>query len=274
MVIAVLAWTHLSETAIATIAATVAAVLFFPFGVMLYDALGGRLMAAVALLIGAFATLLAPLFPRMKYAAGAAVLALVAAIVAAVIPAYTKERPRFLSLSYVDDARAETPRWVTWQVTEPLRRVAQFESKDTAALAPWNRGSMYAAPAPRQAMPRVTMSGERKGNIVTIRLRSPRGANRLTLYVRGGTIRRVNGLAPPPGRGRFSAMRDWQTASAAGVEEMVVEVAANRPIQAAGSDVSFGLPASGAALLRARTASTATTIQDGDTTITRVWGSW
>jgi hypothetical protein len=53
-----------------------------------------------------------------------------------------------------------------------------------------------------------------------------------------------------------------------------VEVAANRAVQAAASDVSFGLPPSGAALLRARAASTATTIQDGDTTITRVWGNW
>ncbi|MEA2464882.1 MAG: hypothetical protein QOJ98_2629, partial [Acidobacteriota bacterium] len=135
-------------------------------------------------------------------------------------------------------------------------------------------GSTYAAPAPREPMPRVTISGERKGTTVLIRVRSPRGANRLTLLVNGGPIRRVNGLTPPPGRGSFNALRGWQFASAVGVEEMVVEVVANRTVQAAASDVSFGLPASGAALLRARNASTATTIQDGDTTITRVWGSW
>jgi hypothetical protein len=274
IVVSVLAWTHLSETAIATIALTVAAVLFFPFGVMLYDALGGQMMAAVAVLIGALATLAAPLFPRMRYAVGSAVLALVAALIALAQPAFTKERPRSIALSYIDDERATAPRWSTWEVTEPLLQVAKFETKDSTALAPWGRRSMYAAPAPVHPMPRVTMSGERAGNIVTVRVRTHRGANRLTLFVRGGTIRRVNGLAPPPGRGRFRAMRDWQMASAAGVEEMVVEVVANRKIEAAASDFTFGLPPSGAALLRARAASTATTIQDGDTTITRVWGSW
>jgi hypothetical protein len=274
IVVSVLAWTHMHETAVATIALTVAGILFFPLGTMLYEALGGRLMAAVALLIGALATLAAPLFPRLKYAAGTAVLALIAALLAIAQPVYTKERPRVIPVSYVDDARQATPRWVTWQTTEPLNRVAKFESKDAAALTPWNRGSMYAAPAPPQPMPRVTMTGERKGSIVTIRMRSPRGANRLSLFVRGGTIRRVNGLAPPPGRGRFGGPRGWQLASAAGVEEMVVEVAANRTVEAAGSDVSFELPPAGAALLRARNESTATTIQDGDTTVTRVWGSW
>ncbi|HYK03604.1 MAG TPA: M20/M25/M40 family metallo-hydrolase [Thermoanaerobaculia bacterium] len=274
IVVSVLAWTHMSETAIATIALTVGAVLFFPLGTMLYEALGGRLMASVAVLIGALATLGAPLFPRMKYGAATAALALVAALVAIAQPAYTNDRPRMIPLFYMDDARTLPPRWVTSQVTEPLRAAAKFEAKDAASLAPWNRGATYAAPAPRQPMPRVTMTGERTGNLVTIRLRSPRNANRLMLLVNGGTIRRVNGLAPPPGRGRFSAMRGWQFASAAGVEEMVVEVAANRTVQAAASDLSFGLPPAGAALLRARAASTATTIQDGDTTITRVWGSW
>jgi hypothetical protein len=121
-------------------------------------------------------------------------------------------------------------------------------------------------------MPRVTLSGERKGNIVTVRVRSPRGAYRLSLLARGGTVRRVNGATLPPGRTR--AMGDWRMASAAGVEEMVVELAAKGPVEIAASDLSLGLPASGAALLRAREASIATTIQDGDTTVTRVWGRW
>jgi hypothetical protein len=273
MVVAILAWTHASETAIAVLATTVAAVLFFPLGISLYDALGGRLMAVLAVLMGAFATLAAPLFPRMKYAITAAVLALVASLIALAQPAYTKERPRMIPLTYVDDVRAGAPRWTTWEVTEPLRKAAPFEKKDAASLTPWNRGSMYAAPAPRLPMPRVTLSGERQGNTVTIRVRSPRGANRLMLLVKGGTVRRVNGLALPPGRaGR--AVREWQLASAAGVEEMVVQIATHRPVQAVASDVSFGLPPAGAVLVRARNASTASTIQDGDTTITRAWGSW
>ena len=272
MVVAILAWTKIGDTAIAAVATTVAAILFFPLGVMLYDALGGRLLAAIAVLIGAMATLAAPLFARMKYAVATAVLAVVAALVAIAQPAYTKDRPRFIALSYVDDARAKGPQWVTWRATEPLRRAAPFAPAGPA-LVPWSPGA-YAAPAPLQPMPRVTVSGERKGNIVTIRVRSPRRASRLMLLTRGGTVRRVNGIVPPPGRGHFRSLNGWRAASAAGVEEMVVELVANRPLEAAASDVTFGLPPAAAPLLRARDASMATTVHDGDTTVTRVWGQW
>jgi hypothetical protein len=271
MVVTILAWTHMSETVIAIIAATVAAILFFPLGVMLYDALGGRLMGVIAVLMGIFATLVAPLFARYKYALATAVLAVIAAAIGATQPAYTKERPRTIPIAYVEDARTNAPRWVTWTMTEPLRNAAPFAS--STALVPWNRGITWAAPAPPQRLPRVTMTGERRGNIVTVRVRSQRGANRLVVLARGGTVRRVNGVAPPPGRGRFRAMGGWHMASAAGVEEMIVELAAKGPVEIAASDVSFGLPPAAAALLRARAASTATTIQDGDTMVTRVWGN-
>ena len=274
MAVAVLAWTHLTETAIATIAATVAAILFFPLGVLFYDALGGSLMAGIALLIGIMASLVAPLFPRMKYAVAAAVLAIIAALVALAQPPFTSERPRQLPLAYVDDPRAKTPQWITWTLTDPLRRAAPFAPAD-AALAPWNRGGGYTAPAPSsQPMPRVTVSGERQANLVTVRLRSPRGANRFVVRVRGGKVRRVNGVEPPLGRGRFASLNGWQSATAAGIDEMVVELVANSRIEVAASDVTSNLPASGAPLLEARAASTATTLRDGDTTVTRAWGSW
>ena len=73
-----------------------------------------------------------------------------------------------------------------------------------------------------------------------------------------------NGI--PQGRGMGS--------SAAAVDEMVVEIAAAKKIEVVASDISFGLPASGAPLLKARDASNGVPIQDGDTTVTRVWGSF
>ena len=273
MTVALLAWTHLSETVIATIAATVAAILFFPLGVMAYEALGLRTVAAIAVVMGAFATLVSPLFARAKYGAVVAALAVVCGLIAVAQPAWTKEKPRFLSLSYVDDARAKGPQWSTWTLTGPLQQAAKFAPAD-AALVPWNRGTTYVAPAPDMQLQRVVMSGERRGNIVTIRVRSQRNANRLVLAVKGGTVRRVNGLVPPPGRHRFRQSRGWAMASASGVKEMVVEIAASKPVDAAASDVSFGFPPSGAALLKARDASLGVPIQDGDTTVTRVWGRW
>jgi hypothetical protein len=273
MAVALLAWTHLNETAIATIAATIAAILFFPLGVMAYEALGMRMVAAIAVVMGAFATLVSPLFARAKYGVAVAVLAIVCGLIAVAQPAYTKEKPRFMPLTYVDDARAKGPLWSTWALSEPLEQAAKFAAAD-AALVPWNRGTTYVAPAPKMDLPRVVMSGERRGNIVTIRVRSPRKVDRLVLLVKGGTVRRVNGLVPPPGRHRFRQLRGWVMATASGVEEMVVEVAATKAIEAAASDISFAFPPSGAALQKARDASPGVPIQDGDTTVTRVWGRW
>ncbi|HYO75868.1 MAG TPA: hypothetical protein VE010_05350, partial [Thermoanaerobaculia bacterium] len=243
----------------------------FPLGVMANEALGAPLLMAIAVLMGAYATLVAPLFPRARYGFIATALALVCALVAIAQPAYTKEKPRFIPLAYIDDARAKTPVWSTWTATEQLRRVAPFVADSST---PWNRGATYTAPAPRIDMPRVAVTGERDANIVTIRVRSPRRADRLSVTVRGGVVRRVNGLAPPDGRHSGRSRRGWQSASATGVEELVVEVAGTGRVEAAASDLSYGFPPSGAALLRARDASTATTIQDGDTTVTRAWGSW
>jgi hypothetical protein len=56
---------------------------------------------------------------------------------------------------------------------------------------------------------------------------------------------------------------------ASGVEEMVVDVAASGRVDAVASDTTFGLSAAGAALRRARDASIAIPVHDGDVTITR-----
>jgi hypothetical protein len=269
--IAICAWMKANELTTAAVSSTLAAILFFPFGVVLYEALGSAMMAAIAVLIGLFATLIAPLFARYRNGFVAGALAIVATLIVVAQPAYTKEKPRAFPLTYIDDARAKQPYWVMWDVPEGMP--VKFANAE-ASLAPWNANAMMAAPAAAQSLQRVTVSGERNGNIVTIRVRSPRKADRLTLFARGGTVRRVNGIVPPPGRGRMRTLRGWSVAAAQGVDEMIVELAANGPVEAAASDITFGVDASAAPLLRARAAANGSTIQDGDTTITRTWGSW
>lgn len=271
LAVTICAWVHAKEETTAIVAATIAAILFFPFGVVLYDALGSRMMAATAVLMGAFFTFVAPLFARYRNGFAAAALAIVAALIGLAQPESTKERPRSFPLTYIDNVRAKQPSWVAWDVPEGMP--VKFERAE-ASLTPWNTGSMLAAPAPAQPLQRATISGERSGNIVTIRVRSPRHADRLTLFVRGATVRRVNGVVPPPGRGRMRTNRGWSVAAAAGVDEMVVELAANGPVEAAASDITFSLPPQAAPLLRARAAANGSTSQDGDVTITRAWGSF
>lgn len=260
------ALTRASEATMSVIAATVAAILFFPIAAMLYDALGGALMAAVAILLGAFTTLIAPLFARARNALAFLTLAILAALIALATPSVNAARPRVLPIAYVDDARA-TPRWI---VDEPI---GNGFTKADAALTPWNSGASFAAPAPDAKLARVQLEGTRNGNRVTLRVRTQRDASRLVTVIRGGTVVTVNGVkpAPKPPRYRERMPKGWSIAVANGVREMIVEVEAAGQIAVYASDASWGLPHGGEELQRARNAST---IQDGDVTITRVTGTF
>ncbi|MFL6246690.1 MAG: M28 family peptidase [Thermoanaerobaculia bacterium] len=256
------------ETIASTVASTVAAIVMFPIGIMIYEALGGGLMAAIALMAGIFATLVAPLFARARNGAVALALAIVCGAIALLQPTFTKEKPQIIPLYYVDDSSAN-PQWLTYDVTEPLAKMAKFGPSDPK-LTPWNRGSARVAPAPDLHLPRVLISGERTARGVTIRVASQRNAGRISLFVRGGKIVRTNGVVPPPiTRHRGQLANGWQVTSGAGVQELVVDVEATGRVEAVASDSTFALPREGAALQRARDASVATTIQDGDVTITR-----
>ena len=270
IVLTICALARASEVTMSAIAATAAAMLLFPISAMLYDALGGGLMAAIALLLGAFATLIAPLFARVRYALPVAVLAIVCALIALALPSFDEERPRTIPIAYVDDALAR-PRWI---VDEPIGDT-KFARAD-AALTPWSSGAALAAEAPDARLARVQLEGTRNGDRVTLRVRTRRDAPRLVLLIRGGVVRSVNGVAPAakPPRFRERMPRGWAIAIADGVPEIVVEVEAKQRIDVYANDTAWGVPASAAELLRARKASMATTAQGGDTTITRVAGTY
>jgi hypothetical protein len=268
--VTICALAHANETTTSAVAATVAAILFFPIAAMLYDALGGALMAAIALLLGACATLVAPLFARARYALVFAVLAIVAALIAMAMPSFDDAHPRTLPIAYGDDARA-TPCWIA---DEPLGN--GFALAD-ASLTPWNSGGSFAASAPDAKLARVQLEGTRNGNRVTLRVRTQRSASRLTTVIRGGTVLTVNGVkpAPKPPRYRERMPKGWALAVANGVSEMIVEVEAAQQIAVYASDATWGLPRGGEELQKARRASVpTTTIQDGDVAITRVAGTF
>ncbi|HUR80248.1 MAG TPA: M28 family peptidase [Thermoanaerobaculia bacterium] len=262
--VTIFAFTDLGEVGTSAIASTVAAILIFPMALMLYDALGGRLMVAIAILIGILSTLFTPLWARASNGAIAVVLAIVCALIAMSQPAFDSAHPRAISIAHIDDP---SPRWFVPQLTPQIGGVAKF-----ARASDVSRGDGYAATAPRAAA-RVTMSATRNGDKLTVRVRTNRGANRLALSLKGdATVLRVNGVAPAPKPARFRerAPSDWHYAAANGVTEMIVECTVRGRVEAIGSDLTFGLPASGAALMEARNASIAVPIQDGDVVITRV----
>jgi len=227
-------------------------------------------MMVIAVLLAIVSTLSAPLFARARNGIVLAALAIVCAIVAILQPSFTPERPRHLSLAYVDDPAARSPQWIVGTLTAPLRKAAPFQPGD-ASLTPWSRGVGFAAPAPNAQLPRVSMAAEKTNGGFRIHVRTSRRANRVALLVRGAKVLRVNGVTPPPRPARFRERSgdEWQSAIAYGVEEMVVDVAATGRVDAVASDTSFTFPAIGASLVRARNASTAIPVHDGDITITR-----
>jgi hypothetical protein len=259
-----------NETLTAAVASSVAALFFFPLGLLLYDALGSRAMAVIAVLIGLLATLVAPLFAGWRNAGILALASLVCAGAAALLPAYTAEKPRRISIAYVDDVAAEAPQWlIVERLTPQLRATAQFRPTNPA-LTPWDGETYWAAPAGAHALPRVVMDGERTLTGVRIRVRSPRRAPRLMLRIRGGKVARVNGVAPPPPNSRHRRTAGpWEFALATGVEEMTVDIAASGAVEAVASDTTFELLPAGRTLGAARDRSDAVPAQDGDVTITR-----
>jgi len=113
-----------NETTISAVSAATAGIVFFPLVILFYDALGGQMMTVIAVVVAILFTLVAPLFARLRYAAVAAALALVCAVIALVQPAVSPERPRSISLAYIDDA-TRTPVFVTQVLTPELARRAR-----------------------------------------------------------------------------------------------------------------------------------------------------
>jgi hypothetical protein len=252
------------EVSTSGIAATVGAILIFPMALMLYEALGASLMVALTILVGALSMFVAPLFARVASFAVVLGLAIFAAVAGMMQPAYDAEHPRRISLSYIDDGGA--PRWFA-----PRPVTNAFRPADPS-LTPWNPGG-FTAPASSESLPRVSLTATRSGERMTFRVRTLRGATRLNLLLQGNArVLRVNGVTPPPRPARFRERMPsgWHMAVANGVEEMVVECEVKGPVQAVASDLTFGLPPSGAALKKTRDEMPAIPIHDGDMTITRV----
>lgn len=263
MFVTLFALPNVGEAGVSAVASAVAAILLFPIALALYDSLGGGLMVAIAVLIGILSTLFTPLWPRPRNALIALILAAACALAAMMQPASDEANPRRISLAHIDDA---TPQWFVGDMTPRLRQAARFNAARDEV-----RGSGHAAPAARVAA-RVAMTATRNGDKLTIRVRSNRHADRLTLWLKGDArVLRVNGVAPAarPARFRERHPRGVTSAIASGVQEMVVECSARGSVQAIAGDLSFGFPASGAALVEARNASNAVPSQDGDVTITR-----
>jgi hypothetical protein len=273
--------------------ALVAALLWFPVLLGLYTGLGGGALWMVGVLVAVLLLTLAPLaaaagrLARRGLVLGAAAVALVATVAATLSPPFSPSCPRPLPIVYHLDEATGQARWVVRGAALPpeLKKAAPFAATGGPAL-PWNApGPAFAAPAPPlsgvRAAPQLALVEDRVRDgkrALRLRLTSPRGAPAGMVYIPAGArveSARVDGhqvipAAPGERATRFLAGARWiyladVTLPTEGCEIEVV-LGEVKPLDWYVADRSFGLPAGGEALVRARPA-TATTIQDGDVTL-------
>ena len=268
----------IDDLAVSAGALVAAAIVFLPFVLVGYESLGDGSLAITAVMLAFVATTFAPLVSdtARRLAPGCVALAAVLAIIGAVVPRYSDSHPRHASIGYVLDGDAGTARW---QVNDPppgLRAAAAFNER--RPVLPWlgALGASDIAAAPREplAPPIVGIASTTSGanRQITLDVASSRGAQRLLIAWHSDapvTALKINGVAPPPRPARWHRYLapGWNViailGSAAHVE--ITQSGAARA-EAIITDVSFGLPASGAALARARDGDGAVPLQNGDIT--------
>ena len=268
------------EGGLTIVCGAIAAMIHFPLAFALYDALGQPSLPVTAVLLALVATTFAPLLAaaELRPALVSAIWAAVAVciVMALVLPPYTSESPRHITLRYVDDGGP--PRWESDALTPPLHRAAAFAIKPRTVGSEWLRvpSKTFAAPAPALGLlPAEVRLLSRNGGRVALLIRSPRGAPRVSLAFRAASLQSmtVNGVTPPPPTARYVTFLapGWHRVAVRGASEARIDLVLSdmtESIEAIVSDASFGLPAEGAALVRARSESTAVPIGEGDLTIT------
>ncbi len=258
--------------------------LLLPIVVPLYAALGadGLTLMCLLLIYGGFS--LAPLWAiggrrQQQFAIIASALCVAAGVVGAMLlPRYTSESPQRLNLRYALDADTQRAAWIadplSGALPASLRSVAGF----APGIPPWLSGSepswSTAAPVLPIPGPRLTLLGAARGAQQAhyrVHIASVRAAPVLTLeFSPAAEVSAVQlpGDAPlsaPPRR----VGKGWSQLRLFGVPPQGLDVSFDGSAAAFDlrlSDQSFGLPAEGAGLQRARPPFAVPT-QDGDVTI-------
>jgi hypothetical protein len=268
-----------------------AGIVGFGLLLMLYDALGVRILAGVGVLACLLLSPLAPLTPDLLSARGGWRLALQGAAIAAtmlaafagiVAPAYSSKAPERVNLEYWLDADSGKAQWMvrpeSGHLQEPLRVAINFHRLDKGPF-PWTGVPAFLADAPALdlAAPTFTileLAVEGAKRSYRALLRSERGAPAAALFFppdAGIESVRVEGEPVQPQTDRLRQyLNGWTyyncpTLPAKGIEFRFT-LPTGKPVEVYVLDEKYGLPLEGTFLLKARPL-TATPSQDGDLTV-------
>ena len=260
-------------------------ILWFPVLLPLYDGLGSGALLPIAVLRAILVAGLAPLFLAARPMARRLVIAvalltvLVGAGLAATSPIYSDSSPQPADVQLHQDGDTGVSRWVVLSsppFPQAFRQAAEFGAQPENPFPWFPRQRAFVAPAPALGAPApeltvvqqtTTPDGKRR---LRLRLTSPRGATRGTLYIpKEAQLESATfeGRPVEVKQGQFGAYTFLSTATLPpqGVEIEVV-LGQSAPQDCYVVDLSPGLPPGGEALQKARPA-TAVSFQDGDVTL-------
>ena len=259
--------------------------------ILLYDGLGIRILAGIALLVALLLSPLAPLLASLREPKGSARFALpgvalaatvLAAFAAVVAPAYSAKAPEHVNLQYRQDGDSGKSQWVVYtdsgRLPEPIRVATNFHRIDKGSL-PWDTSPAFLADAPHLEMAAPTFTilessesgGKRQYRAL---LRSERGAPEAAVFFPPDSgidqIRIRDEPIPHKSARVLRYFNGWDlyrcmTMPVKGIE-MQFELPLGKPVEIYVLDLSYLLPLEGMFVVKSRPL-TATSYQQGDVTI-------
>lgn len=258
------------ESVVVIVSSVAAMIVVAPIALYIYIALGTGVLPGVAVIVALIVTSFAPAMPRRVLVAVPLAIAVVCIVATWMLPLRSRDWPARVQLSYV--AHDGVTEWMAPLVIGSMRDVAKFGAQP--------KDDIYTAPAPdlHLAPPELTVVRDETHGKRTLVLhaRSLRGAHRIAIaFKTAATVDavRVNGVVPPPKTGRrgdTGFVKPERVVVWAPEADIELTTRGARPIDVTVSDYTFGLPAEGAAIAKARDAAFGTTTHEGDLTIVRV----
>ncbi|MGD8626735.1 MAG: hypothetical protein PVJ34_19515, partial [Anaerolineae bacterium] len=266
------------------LAAAVAGMICLPLALVFEVATGFAMSPGITLFLGLAVATLLPLLAlpphrtplRRGLILAAAALLAVAVVAALLVPPYSDSHPQPVNVYHVTGGDTGRARWVSvpYDDATPLPLRDLFEA-EAVPVFPWS-GARYlvaeaeptGAPAPTLDVLADELTGSER--LMTLRLRSPRGAGALELWLPRTRLQSLSvaghSLSVEPGDlpGELYHLLCYGR-SCDGLE-VRLQLSGADPVAALVADDSLGLPAGGARLLQARP-STATSYQEGDLTV-------
>jgi hypothetical protein len=269
----------------------VAGILGFDHAILLYAALGVRILAGIAVVVALLLTPLAPILADLRESRGllriavpgfAIVLTLAAAFAAIIVPAYSAKAPEHVNIQYRMDGDSSKSQWVvhtaSGRLPEAIRVATNFHRVDGGSF-PFDTAPAFLANAPHLdlAAPTFTIlestevGGRRKYRAL---LRSERGApDAMALFPPDSGVEgvRVEGEPVQPETELIRRylngwdVYDCMTMPAKGVE-ISFDLPMGKPVEVYALDQTYVLPLEGMFLLKSRPL-TATRYSQGDLTI-------